>query len=56
VVFPGDLVNVLTEREIANQEVETYRKQREAEDERIAMEKAKGATDMQAELASPRLA
>jgi hypothetical protein len=46
VVVPGDLVNVLTEREIANQEIETYRKQREAEDERIAMEQAKGTADM----------
>jgi hypothetical protein len=55
VVFPGDLVNVLTEREIANQEVETYRKQREAEDERIAMEQAKGTADMQAELARSKV-
>jgi hypothetical protein len=55
VVFPGDLVNVLTEREIANQEVETYRKQREAEDERIAVEQAKGTADMQAELARSKV-
>jgi hypothetical protein len=55
VVFPGDLVNVLTEREIANQEIETYRKQREAEDERIAMEQAKGTADMQAELARSKV-
>jgi hypothetical protein len=55
VVFPGDLVNVLTEREIANQEIETYRKQREAEDERVAMEQAKGTADMQAELARSKV-
>ena len=55
VVFPGDLVTVLTEREIANQEIETYRKQRAAEDERVEMEKAKGTADMQAELARSKV-
>jgi len=55
VVFPGDLVTVLTEREIANQEIETYRKQRAAEEERIAMEQAKGTADMQAELARSKV-
>ena len=42
VVLPEDLVKVLTGREIANQEIETYKKQRAAQDERIAMENAKG--------------
>ena len=55
VVFPGDLVTVLTEREIANQEVDTYRRQRAAEDERVEMEKAKGTADMQAELARSKV-
>ncbi|MCX5759490.1 MAG: SPFH domain-containing protein, partial [Candidatus Hydrogenedentes bacterium] len=51
VIFPKELVNVLTEREIANQEVETFKKQRAAQDVRIDMEQAKGQADMQAELA-----
>ena len=55
VVFPGDLVTVLTEREIANQEIETYRKQRAAEVERVAMEQAKGTADMQVELARSKV-
>lgn len=42
---------MLTQREIANQEVETYRKQQEAQETRIAMEQSKGTADMQAELA-----
>lgn len=51
VVLPEDLVRVLTEREIANQQVETYRRQKEAEETRVSMEQAKGTADMQAELA-----
>jgi regulator of protease activity HflC (stomatin/prohibitin superfamily) len=51
VVLPAELVQVLTQREIANQEIETYRRQREAQDTRVAMERAKGTADMQAELA-----
>lgn len=51
VIFPQDLVKVLTEREIANQEIETFRKQRAAQDERIQMEHAKGTADMQSDLA-----
>src|SRR5215469_3615179 len=42
VVLPEELVKVLTQREIANQEIETYKKQRSAQEERIAMENAKG--------------
>ncbi|MGE5138255.1 MAG: SPFH domain-containing protein, partial [Rudaea sp.] len=55
VVFPAELVKVLTSREIANQEIETYRKERQAEDERIEMEKAKGTADMQKELAASKV-
>jgi regulator of protease activity HflC (stomatin/prohibitin superfamily) len=51
VIFPPRLVEVLTQREIANQEIETYRKQKEAQETRVDMEKAKGTADMQAELA-----
>jgi regulator of protease activity HflC (stomatin/prohibitin superfamily) len=51
VILPQQLVDVLTAREIANQEIETFQKQREAQDQRIATEKAKGTADMQASLA-----
>jgi uncharacterized membrane protein YqiK len=51
VVLPSALVGVLTQREIANQEIETYKKQQTAQEQRIAMEKAKGTAEMQAELA-----
>jgi regulator of protease activity HflC (stomatin/prohibitin superfamily) len=55
VILPAELVHVLTEREIANQEIETFKKQRAAQDERIAMEHAKGTADMQAELAKSKV-
>ena len=51
VVFPSELVSVLTQREIANQEIQTYVRQEEAQRKRIDMENAKGVADMQAELA-----
>jgi hypothetical protein len=51
VVLPQQLVEVLTQREIANQEVETYKMQKAAQDQRIETEKAKGTADMQADLA-----
>ena len=51
VVLPQDLVKVLTEREIANQEVRTFKMQQTAQLERVNVEKAKGTADMQAELA-----
>lgn len=51
VVLPVDLVAVLTQREIANQEIETYNKQKDAQETRIAMEQAKGIADMQEALA-----
>ncbi|HEV2521221.1 MAG TPA: SPFH domain-containing protein [Candidatus Acidoferrales bacterium] len=55
VVLPQDMVRVLTQREIANQEIETYRKQRASQEERIAMENAKGTAEMQADLAKSKV-
>jgi hypothetical protein len=55
VILPEELVKVLTQREIANQEIDTYRKQRSAQDERIAMENAKGTAEMQADLAKSKV-
>ncbi len=55
VVLPQELVKVLTQREIANQEIETYRKQRASQEERIAMENAKGTAEMQAQLAKSKV-
>jgi len=49
--FPAELVEVLTKREIANQEKATYAEQQRAEVVRIEMEKARGTADMQAQLA-----
>ena len=46
---------MLTQREIANQEIETYRKQRASQEERIAMENAKGTAEMQADLAKSKV-
>jgi regulator of protease activity HflC (stomatin/prohibitin superfamily) len=51
VILPADLVKVLTEREIANQQIATFQKQEEAQKGRVAMEKAKGTADMQSPLA-----
>ncbi len=55
VVLPQPLVEVLTQREIANQEIETYKMQRSAQDQRTETEKAKGTADMQAELAKAQV-
>lgn len=55
VVFPGELVSVLTQREIANQEVETFARQRLAQEMRIEMEQSKGKADMQSRLAQSRV-
>jgi regulator of protease activity HflC (stomatin/prohibitin superfamily) len=55
VIFPQDLVVVLTQREIANQEVQTFQKQKQAQDQRIEMEQAKGTADMQSELAKSKV-
>jgi hypothetical protein len=51
VELPAAMVRVLTEREIANQEVATYQKQEAAQRQRVKTEQAKGTADMQAELA-----
>lgn len=55
VVFPPEMVKVLTEREIANQEVETYKRQKEAQDQRIETEHARGTADMQTDLARSKV-
>ena len=55
VVFPQELVLVLTQREIANQEKATYEEMQRAQTSRIEMEKAKGVADMQSELASAQV-
>ena len=51
VIYPVELVKVLTEREVAHQEVETFKMQKQAQDQRIETEKARGTADMQAQLA-----
>ena len=51
VIYPPALVTVLTNREVAHQEVETFKMQRQAQDQRIETEKARGTADMQAQLA-----
>ncbi len=50
-ILPEELVQVLTDREIAHQRVETLEKERQAEETRVGMEAAKGRADQQAELA-----
>jgi hypothetical protein len=55
VILPDQLVKVLTEREIANQQIEMFKKQRESQDQRILTEAAKGTADMQAELAKSKV-
>lgn len=51
VILPADLVQVLTKREIAKQEIATFEQQREAQEQRVRMEQSRGTADMQAELA-----
>jgi uncharacterized membrane protein YqiK len=55
VVFPPEMVEVLTRREIANQQRATYEEQQRAETARVQMEKARGTADMQAELAAAQV-
>jgi uncharacterized membrane protein YqiK len=55
VIFPPELVDVLTKREIANQEKATYEEMQRAQTSRIQMEKAKGTADMQGQLASAQV-
>jgi hypothetical protein len=55
VVYPEQLVTVLTQREVAHQEVETFKMQRQSQDQRIETEKARGTADMQVELAKSKV-
>lgn len=50
VVFPDTLVKVLRDREIANQQIETYKREKQAQDVRVDLERAKGTADMQIDL------
>jgi uncharacterized membrane protein YqiK len=51
VVFPADLVQVLTSREIAAQEKSTFAQQQAAQEARVNLEQQRGVADMQAQLA-----
>ncbi len=51
VMLPQDLVVVLTRREIANQEIETFKMQQKAQEQRVATEATTGKADMQRDLA-----
>ena len=51
VVFPEDLVKVLTSREIAAQERATFAQQRDAQVARVSLEQQRGVADMQSQLA-----
>ncbi len=55
VVFPEELQKVLTVREIARQEIETYKMQQQAEQQRVTLEKSRGEADMQANLARSKV-
>lgn len=55
VIFPEELVQVLTEREIANQEKATFQAQQVAQTARVETEKARGTADMQASLAQAQV-
>ncbi len=55
VVFPPELVDVLTKREIANQEKATFAEEERAQVARVEMEKAKGTAEMQAQLAASQV-
>jgi uncharacterized membrane protein YqiK len=51
VIFPADLVEVLTSREIAAQERATFAQQRSAQEARVSLEQQRGVADMQSQLA-----
>lgn len=51
VIFPPELVAVLTEREIANQERVTFEEQQRAQAVRVDLERVRGTADMQKDLA-----
>jgi regulator of protease activity HflC (stomatin/prohibitin superfamily) len=54
--LPQQLVEVLTAREIANQQKATYVQERQAQDERVLMEKSRGIAEQQAQLAASQVA
>jgi hypothetical protein len=49
------VISMVGTREIANQEIETFKKQKAAQDQRIEMEQAKGTADMQPDLARSKV-
>jgi regulator of protease activity HflC (stomatin/prohibitin superfamily) len=51
VIFPTQLVEVLTAREIARQQQETYKAEERAQGQRLELEQSRGKADMQSELA-----
>jgi hypothetical protein len=51
VVLPDQIVGVLTAREIATQQVETFKAEKNAQDQRLEVEASKGPADMQTLLA-----
>jgi regulator of protease activity HflC (stomatin/prohibitin superfamily) len=51
VVFPQQLVEVLTAREVANQQQRTFEAEKEAQDKRLLLEASRGRADMQTDLA-----
>jgi regulator of protease activity HflC (stomatin/prohibitin superfamily) len=51
VVFPAQLVEVLTKREIANQQQRTFEAEKFAQDKRLDLEASRGKADMQSDLA-----
>ena len=55
VQFPSDIVEVLTTREIANQEKATFEEQQRAQLARIELEKTTGTADQQANLAASQV-
>jgi len=55
VILPAELVKVLTEREIANQEIETFKKQKQAQDQRVETEHSRGLADMQQKLSQSKV-
>lgn len=55
VILPQELVDVLTQREIANQEVETFKQQELAQRQRIETEHASGTAEMQRDLAKSQV-
>jgi hypothetical protein len=55
VVFPEELQKVLTVREIARQEIETYKMEEQAQQQRVSLERSKGEADMQGDLARSKV-